>query len=162
MSKKLLMLLALFISVVFISGCISEKDETTESKFIPQTSLPSGFTYMGTNPEATIDIGTSQVKAVEGVYRHNMDDLYVQVIKNENPEELIARYKLRYKDANYDPFEEVYVNGHKATKVTDYSTISGKQEARYTMIWATEGFMLIVGGSSDVQSVMSLASATGG
>ncbi len=161
MSDKFVLLLLLF-STVFISGCIFDKEnETINSNFIPQTNLPSGYTYLGTH-ETSISIGNSSLNAVEGVYRYNGDDLYIQTIKNENPDALIAQYKLIYKDANYNPFEEVTINGHKAIRVTDYTTINGQQKPKYTLMWSAGKFMIIVGSSTDSYTVMGLATATGG
>ncbi len=157
MSDKSVLLLVLF-ATVFISGCIFDK-ESMKSDFIPQSNLPPGYTYMGIH-ETAVPVGDTSLNAVEGVYRYNGDDLYIQAIKNENPSALISRYKLKYKDANYDPFEEVSFNGHKATKVADYPTINGKQKPKYTVIWATGEYMLIVGSSTEASSVMALATAT--
>ena len=161
MSNKFIILLVL-LTTVFISGCIFDKEkETIQSDYIPQTNLPSGYIYMAIH-EASIDIGNSSLNALEGVYRYNGDDLYIQTIKNENPDALIAQYKLRYKDANYNPFEEVTINGHKAIRVTDYQTINGEQKPVYTLIWSTGKFMIIVGSSTEPYTVMGLATATGG
>ncbi len=161
MSDKSVLLLVLF-ATVFISGCIFDKDKANiKSEFIPQENLPNGYTYMGIH-ETAVPIGDTSLSAIEGVYRYNGDDLYIQAIKNDNPEALITKYKLKYKDANYNPFEEVSVNGHKATRVTDYPTINGKQQPKYTIIWASGKSMLIVGSSTEVYPVMALATATGG
>ncbi len=162
MSKRIILLLALFVTAVFVSGCISGRDDnpTSVSDYIPQTDLPAGFTYMGTH-ETAIDISGSLINVTEGVYRYDKDDIYIQVIEDDNPEALISRYKLRYKDANYDPFQEISFNGHRATQITDYPTIGGKQTAHYTIIWPAKGFMVIVGSSSDAQAVIALATATG-
>jgi hypothetical protein len=159
MSNKFVLLLLLF-STVLISGCIFDKEKATNSNFIPQTNLPSGYTYMGTH-EVSIDIGNLSLSAVEGVYRYNGNDLYIQAINNDNPNALIAEYKLIYKDANYDPFENVTVNGHTALKVTDYAIINGQQKPKYTVLWSTGKFMIIVGPSTDSNSVMALATVTG-
>ena len=160
MSNKFVLLLFL-LTTVFISGCIVDKEDDLKSDFIPLTNLPPGYTYMATH-ETSIDIGNSSLNAVEGVYRYNGDDLYIQTIKNENPDALIAQYKLKYKNANYDPFEEVTVNGHTALKIKDYATINGQQKPKYTLMWSAGKFMIIVGSSTDSYSLMGLATATGG
>ncbi len=164
MSNKRILLLVLLTSVL-ISGCIFDKDGTgkqiNESKFIPQKDLPAGFTFMAIH-ETSVDIGNSSINAIEGVYRNNKgEDMYVQALENNTPSALVNEYKLMYKDANYDPFEEIFVNGHKATKVKDYNTINGQRTLHYTIIWATEKYMMLVGASTDAESVMNLASATG-
>ena len=160
MLKKPILLLVLLATSVFISGCIFGNGADTPEG-IPETDLPAGFTYMGAH-EAPVNIGGSLINATEGVYRNsNGEDVYIQLIKNDKPDALIDQYRLQYKDANYNPFEEVSINGHKATKVTDYTTINGKQKAHYTIIWAADKLFVIVGSSTEPQSVMSLASATG-
>ena len=164
MSNKKILLLVLLTSV-FISGCIFDKDDNGKqingSKFIPQKDLPAGFTYMAIH-ETSVDIGNSSINAIEGVYRNSKgEDMYIQALENNSPSALINEYKLRYKDANWDPFEEIFVNGHKATKVKDYTTMNGQQTPKYSIIWATEKYMMLVGSSIDAQSVMNLASATG-
>ncbi len=164
MSKKFILLAALFIAVS-ISGCISDRgtdtNQTIKSDSIPQTNLPAGFVYMGIH-EAAVDIGGSLTNATEGVYKYNnKDDVYIQIIENDKPDALITQYRLRYKDANYDPFKEVSLNGHNATQITDYSTIDGKQVPYYSIMWSSKKSMIIVGSSSNAQAVIDLAIATG-
>lgn len=158
--------LLLLIATVFISGCISDKDNETNTTvkpdLIPQTNLPVGFTYMGTH-DAIVEIGDSLMNAVEGVYRYKEGYFRIQVIEDDKPEALIARDKLRYKDANYNPFQDVSFNGHKATQVTDYSIRDGQQKPLYTIIWVSGNNMIIVTSeeSTDPQAVIALATATG-
>lgn len=156
--------LLLLIATVFISGCISDKDNgtntTVKPDLIPQTNLPVGFTYMGTH-ETPVSIGDILINATEGVYRYSEEDVYVQVIKNDNPENLITKYKQRYKNANYNPFMDISFNGHKATQVTDYTLINGQQMPRYTVVWAAGDNMIIVGSSLNPKVVTALATATG-
>lgn len=111
--------------------------------------------------ETTLDIGNSSMAAVEGVYRYNGEDIYVQAIETNDPATLIQEYKDRYKDANYDPFEEVSFNGHKATLVKYFVVVEGKQQPRYTAIWGAKEHLMIVGSFSDNQTVITLATATG-
>ncbi|VVB92559.1 Uncharacterised protein [uncultured archaeon] len=164
MSNKL-WISAVLIITVLISGCIFDKEKVnpnSTSEPIPQTGLPTGFTYMGIH-ETLVDIGGTSINATEGVYRYNnVDDVYIQVIKNDNPEDLIAKYKSSYKDVKYNPFKEISLNGHKATQVMDYSTINGKDTPNYAIIWATEKAMIIVSSpTSDNNTVVALATATG-
>ncbi len=116
---------------------------------------------MGTH-DTPINFVTPSINATEGVYRTNKgEDAYIQVIENDNPEALVSQYKQQYKDAMYDPFQEIYLNGHKATQVTDYTTINGKQQPNYVVIWATEKAMILATSpTADAQTVMALASAT--
>ena len=161
MSNKFVLLLLLF-STVFISGCIFDKEKATiKSDFIPQTNLPSGYTYLGIH-ETSINIGNYSFSAVEGVYRYKGNDLYIQTIKNDTPDALITQYKMQPKYINAkNPFEDVTVNGHTALRVTDYPTINGQQKPQYTVMWSTGKFLIIVGSSTDSYSVMALATATG-
>ncbi len=162
MSKKLWISAVLIIAL--ISGCIFDKekvDTNSTSVVIPQTGLPVGFTYMGTH-ETSVPIGGNSINATEGVYKYNnVDDVYVDLIKNNNPQELINQYKLKYKDANYNPFKEVSFNGHSATQIKDYPTENAKQIAIYTIMWSNGSSLIIVGSSPDADAVLSLATATG-
>ncbi len=160
MLNKFVLFFILLISAVFISGCVT--NEVAGSDIIPKSNLPVGFTYMGIHDGAEVDFGSTVINATEGVYRNNGNDFYIQVIKNENPQALIALYKEKYKDANYSPFEAVSVNGHNATKITDYSQTTTGQEPYYTIMWANEDNLIIVGSpTADAQTVMALAAATG-
>ena len=160
-------MLILLVTAVFIAGCIDkDKDANPPVKYelIPTTGLPDGFTYMGIH-EISVEIGSTLINATEGVYRNNGDDFYIQVIKNDEPEALLAQYKLQkqkeFKSGN-SPFQEISLNGHKATQITDYSTRNGKQQPNYAVIWATEKVMILVSSptAADAQTVIALASAT--
>lgn len=166
MSYKSALTLILFITAVLISGCIFDKDKENtnppaKTDLIPTTGLPDGFTYIGTH-DILIDFATPSINATEGIYRTNKgDDAYIQVIENDNPEALISQYKQQYKNARYDPFQEISLNGHKATQVTDYTTINGKQQPNYVVIWAAgKNMFLVTSPTSDAQTVIALASAT--
>lgn len=129
---------------------------------IPETDLPSGFTYMGTH-NASVYIGDILMEATEGVYRYNdRDDVYIQIIKNDDPEALITLYKEGYKRAKYSPFVEISMNGHKATQVTDYATVDGKQVPNYAVVWTAGDVMIIVASpTASAATVTALATATG-
>ncbi len=166
MSYKSALTLILLIIAVLISGCIFDKDKENtnppaKSDLIPITNLPDGFTYMGTH-DTSVNLDVSLINATEGVYRTEKgEDVYIQVIENDNPEALISQYKQQYKNARYDPFQEIYLNGHKATQITDYSTVNGKQQPNYAVIWATKKAMIIATSpTADAQTVIALASAT--
>ncbi len=163
MSNKFVLLI-LLVSAVFISGCTDKNNGTNppvKPDLIPTTNLPAGFTYMGVHV-TPVEIGGSSINATEGVYRNSGEDVYIQVIKNDNPEALITQYKTMYNNVRYNPFQEITLNGHKATQVTDYSTINGKQQPHYAVIWATEKAMILVSSpTADAQTVIALATATG-
>lgn len=164
--KKPVILLILFTTAVFISGCIFDEDsgkKSGASELIPSTGLPEGFTYLGVH-ESSVDIGGSSINSTEGIYKNSGDDIYIQVIENDRPEALLAQYKSqiknRYKD-DYNPFEEVSFNGHTATKAIEGTIIKGQTTPRYSIIWTSDSYMIIVGSSSDPGAVMALAAATG-
>ncbi len=167
--SKIYIILSIFIAAsILISGCIIDPDngtkgnetKTINSDIIPTINLPSGFTYLAVH-DADVDIGNSSKKATEGVYRTDQgEDIYVQVFETEKPEELLDEYKAQYKDAGYDPFTEIFFNGHKATKVMYYFTSSGQSLSKYHVIWTTNNSMIKVGSSTDAQKVINLATAT--
>lgn len=154
-------------TMVFISGCLDNKTNenpvnktgTIASEQIPTANLPSGFTFMAVH-ETDVDIGNSSEKAIEGIYRTDGDDIYIQVFNSETPESLIDEYKSQYKDANYDPFTEISINGHNTTQVKYYIIRNGTQIPEYNLIWATKNSMIKVGSSLDAQKAIDLAKAT--
>lgn len=173
MSKKFILLSLLIIVSVFLSGCVFEDaskanqttgpDQTIGPDFIPRTNLPTGYTFMAVH-ETTIDIANTTVSGFEGVYRYGGDDIYIMAIKSDNPEALFSQYKadmrLKFKP-DYNPFEEISINGHAATKFTDITILNGKETQRYSIIWTKGEYMIQVGSSSDPMIVATLASTTG-
>ncbi len=168
MSKKIIILSMFLATMVLISGCIDDKgnkdpesNETIISEQIPTTNLPPGFTFMEVD-ETTESISNFPREAIEGIYRSDGDELYIYVFKNETPELLINEYKSEYKDANYDPFTEISINGHNATQVKYPVTDNGTQILKYNIIWTTKNSMIKVGGSPDLKKVKDLAEAIKG
>ncbi len=168
MPKKYVLLSILIIASLFFSGCIFDKNNNKQNQtigpdFIPKTNLPPGFTFMGVH-ETTMDIANSTFNGFESVYRYGGEDFYIIAIKQDNPETLLSQYKADLRKqfkVDYNPFEEIAINGHSATKFTDAIIANGKQELRYSIIWANKGYMIQVGSFSDAMPVVSLASATG-
>ncbi len=154
-------------ALIFISGCITDQNgnkenntSTIKSELIPTINLPAGFTFM-TVHETENPIGNSSLKSIEGVYRTDTgDDIYIQVFKTDSPQALIDEYKSQYKDAGYQPFTEIYFNGHKATQVMYFYTKNGKSEPKYNLIWEAKDSVIKVGPSTDTQKVINLATAT--
>ncbi len=168
MSKKYILLSILLIAPALLSGCIFGNDNNTNQTiapdFIPKTNLPAGFTFMGINNVFKMNIANSTYEGVEGVYRNGGEDIYIQTIKNDNPDVLLSKYKedIRQKfPPDYIPFEEITINGHPATKFSDIRTVDGKQQIRYNIMWAKQDYMVQVGSFSDFGTVVSLATATG-
>lgn len=170
MSNKFILLLISLIAAVFISGCIDVTKtpvQTAGQALIPTTGLPPGFTYMGTNNNADpMDIGGKLFNYTEGVYRKSGDDfeIYIQVIGTETPGALLEQYKSDIKKKlgdRYNPFEDISLNGHPATKIADFTVMNGQPKTVYRISWVTEKSMVIVGESSDFQEVKDLATATG-
>lgn len=175
MMKKLVMLSVFVAFIVLFSGCIDDKGTDPANKTqnttsnadnlqyenIPRTNLPSGITFLDVH-ESEVEIGNITKEAIEGIYRTDSDEdeVYIQIINNETPPTLIDEFKSYYKEANYDPFTEISINGHKATQVKYYVVKNGKQVPKYTIIWATNNSMIKVGGSTDTKTVIDLASAT--
>ncbi len=166
--SKIIIILSMFLAtIVLISGCIDDKNnkdpinktQTITSEKIPTVNLPSGFTFM-VEHETDVDIGNSSMKAIEGVYRNDGDEVYIQVINSETPEALIDEYKSQYKDANYNPFTEISINGHNATQVKYYIIINGTQIPKYNIIWTTKNSFIKVGSSVDARKLTDLATAT--
>lgn len=170
------LLIILLIITVFSSGYIFGKyngtslnnqgaslnNQTTRPDFIPKIDLPAGFTYRSMH-ETKVDINGAQLSAIEGLYKYKEGYADIEGIKNDNPDALINQYKSRYKYANYNPFQEIYFNGHKATLVTDYSIRNGQQKPLYTVIWNNSSYVFIVFNEepTDAQTVIDLATATG-
>lgn len=168
MSKKYILLSIILIAPILLSGCIFENDnnanQTVTPDFILQKDLPAGFTFLGINNEFKMNIANSTYKGVEGVYRNGGEDIYIQTIKNDNADVLLSKYKeeLRQKfKSDYNPFEEITINGHPATKFKDIRIIDGKEQIRYSIMWAKQDYMVQVGSFSDFVTVVSLATATG-
>ena len=167
MSNKFILLIILLATTVFISGCVFNQDDQkkagTESEFILKTNLPAGFKYLGVH-EIPFEIGSSSVNATEGVYRYGDEDIYIQVIKNDDPAALMTQYKSDIKkefNSDYDPFKEITINGHKATQVTDFSVIDGKDTPRYGVFWTNNNYLIVVGKSFNTNTVVTLATAIG-
>ena len=140
----------------------SLNNQTTGPDFIPKINLPAGFAYRSMH-ETKVDINGAQLSAIEGLYRYKEGYADIEGIKNDSPEVLINQYKSRYKYANYNPFQEIYFNGHKATLVTDYTIRNGQQKPLYTVIWSNRSYLFIVFNEepTDAQIVIDLATATG-
>ncbi len=157
----------LIITSVFSSGCLFENknkvNETIGPDFIPRTNLPSGFTFMGVH-ETTMEIGNSTVNGFEGIYRYGGNDIYIVALKQDNPDALLSQYKSDLRKqfkSDFNPFEEISINGHAATKFTDAIIRNGRQNFRYSIMWVNKGYMIQVGSFDDAMTVVSLASSTG-
>jgi hypothetical protein len=160
MSKKIIWIPVLLI-IAILTGCTNT---TVSTDLIPTTNLPSGFTYVGSHV-ISVSIGGSSINATEGVYKNNGDDVYIQVIENDNPQALLAEYKLQIQNefkSGYNPFQDISFNGHNATQVTDFTTVQGQQRQDYSVVWATGKAMILVASpTADLQTVIALAKATG-
>lgn len=165
--KKVIWLSAVFIITVFISGCITSNQPSTSatsgntiSGMIPMANLPSGLTFVAVH-DVNVDIGNSPKKAIEGIYRTPQnEEMYIQVFSNYSPDALISEYKAQFNNVSYEPFKDVYFNGHNATEVLSYSMNSGKSVEKYSIIWKNNNVVIKVGPSVDIQVVRNLASVT--
>ncbi len=158
MLKKIICIPLLFITAILISGCTT----TTAGPDLIPKDVP-GFTYIGVH-ETPVSIGGASINATEGVYKYNDNDLYIQVIENDNPQALLAQYKEQIRKefrSDYNPFTPISINGHDATRVTDSYIVKGQEKPDYTIVWATGKEMILVGSpTADLQTVVSLANAT--
>ena len=78
----------------FVSGCIDDKTgnntvnktDTIKYEQIPTVNLPSGITFIGVT-ETYVQIGNSSRKAIEGIYKTDIDDddLSIDVFNTETP-----------------------------------------------------------------------------
>lgn len=164
MSIKSISLLILLAAAVLFSGCVSDKDgnKVNESGLFPKTNLPGGYSLEAVH-DTEVNIGNSSFNATEGLYKYNSGYAEIQAVKNENPADLIDLYKSEYKEAKYNPFEEISFNDHKATIVTDYVTRNGKSEPKYTVIWTNGNYMFIAFNEqpTDSKTVVAFATASG-
>lgn len=168
MSNKFILLIVLLITPVLISTYIFDHgkrtDTTASIDLVPETNLPDGFTYIGSH-ETPVNIGGSSINATEGVYRNNGDDIYIQVIENDNPQALLAQYKEQIQKefkSKYNPFTPISINGHDATQVTDFDIVKGQQRPDYAVVWATgKAMVLVASPTADLQTVIALAKSTG-
>ncbi len=154
MLKKIIWIPLLLITAILISGCTN-----TSTDLIPK-DVP-GFTYIGSH-EIVFDVGG--VNATEGVYKHGDDDLYIQVIENDNPQAILVQYKEEIQKqfkSGYDPFTPITINGHDATQINDFGVDKGQQIQDYKIVWATGKEMISVASpTADLQTVIALANAT--
>ncbi len=163
MLKKIIWIPLLLITSILISGCTTT---TTGTDLIPKTNLPPGFTFVAVHSDnsTNMNIGGSLVSYTEGVYSYNGNDLYIQVIESDNPQALLAQYKLdiqkEFKSA-YNPFTPISINGHDATQVTDFDVQKGEPKQDYAIVWTTGKEMILVASpTADLQTVIALANAT--
>ncbi len=166
MPKKYVLLSILIIAS--LSGCIfdnnnNKQNQTIGPDFIPRTNLPPGFSFMAVH-DTTTEIANTTFNGFEGVYRYGGEEIYIVAIKNDNPETLLTQYKADLRKQfrpDFNPYEEISINGHAATKFTDAIIVNGQQQMRYSIIWANKGYLIQVGSFTDIMPVVSLASATG-
>jgi hypothetical protein len=171
MSNKYILLSILIIGSVFSSGCLFENNNNSNNKanqsigpdFIIKTNLPPGFTFEAIH-DINAKIGNSYINGSEGVYKYGGKYIYIQAFKSDDADALFSQYKEDLREdfrKDYNPFEEISINGHAATKFNDFRVENGETQPRYNIIWAKGDYLVQVGSSSDPMIVFSLASATG-
>jgi len=160
--RKPIIVFFLIFAFAIVSGCISQDSKTSTPKppisevkiddLIPKEG-PPGFRYLGTHDVVFLE----NVTGLEGVYQDSYGaNLYIQVVNMSNlveAEELIRKYKSQdfLKNLSYNPFEEVYISGHKATKITTYYTKAGRNAPHYSYIWNNESFVFLVTGNTETE-----------
>jgi hypothetical protein len=161
-------LIILLITLVLIYGYIFNQGKAANTAantdLIPATNIPDSFAYLGSH-ETPVSIGGSSINATESVYRNNGNDLYINVIENNNPQALLAQYKEQIQNefkSKYNPFTPISLNGHDATQITYFNIVKGQQRPDYTVIWTTGKAMISVASpTANLQTVITLAKATG-
>ncbi|MDW7733682.1 MAG: hypothetical protein SCH66_14795 [Methanolobus sp.] len=183
MVNKLILVSALIIMMLFVSGCTDEQDPDSGQEVNNTTNtgvnadisgmsaedlavisdLPEGYEYIG-SPSLTVEKVQKEyvnmsgiVAAAEGLYKAGDVDLYVDVIEMESPElaeEFVSEYMSGFKQLSSGTrFAEDSFNGHSVTVIKTYSTVGAKQVPRYTYIWSNENFVFVVGGATDDTSM---------
>lgn len=183
MVNKLILVSALIIMMLFVSGCTDEQgpdggqevNNTTNTgvdadisgmsaeNLVAISDLPDGYEYIG-SPSMTVEDVRNEyvnmsgiVAAAEGLYKSGDVDLYVDVIEMESPElaeEFVSEYMSGFKELpSGTRFAEDSFNGHSVTVIKTYSTIGAEQVPRYTYIWSNENFVFVVGGATSDTSL---------
>lgn len=148
--KKMLYMLLIFLMLMTVTVGISSSRDN-----IPKNDLPLGFTYIGVH-DTSVDIGAISIAGIQGDYIYNnVDNVFVTIIKDDNADELAARYKSQYKDVGYDVFESISFNGHSAIRIKVF--LSGNWH--YRIMWTEDSSMILVGTLQDVNALLSLAVA---
>ncbi len=161
-------MIILLITPVLIYGYIFNQGKgvntAASTNLIPAANLPDSFTYLGSHG-TPVNIGGSSINATESVYRSNGNDLYIDVIENNNPQALLAQYKEQIQNefkSKYNPFTPISLNGHDATQITYFDIVKGQQIPDYMVVWITGKAMISVASpTADLQTVITLAKATG-
>ncbi len=167
MKIKFVTVFVLLVAAVLIAGCINGKDgENTAlpgSEILSKTNPPVGFTHEATHP-IVVNINGNLMNATEGVYGYKGDYLLIQIIKNDKPASLVDLYKADLQKefkTGESIFEEITFNGHNATQFRDYTVTKEGTKPSYSVIWANDKYMFVVGSYSDAGTVVNLAAATG-
>ncbi len=191
MVNKLVLVSALIIMMLFVSGCTDEQNpdsgqennvtDVGENADITEMSaedlatvddLPESYEYLGA-PTLTVEevqreyVNSSGITdASEGFYKADSVDLYIDVIELESPEiaeEFVSEYRSGFRElASGTRFTEESFNDHSAVRIKTYSTVGGEDVPRYTYIWSNDRFVFVVGGATEDYTMLStIAEATG-
>ncbi|MBN2110546.1 MAG: hypothetical protein JW705_05590 [Methanosarcinaceae archaeon] len=183
MPNKLILVSALLILMLCVSGCTQDQapesgqkvanttnaanssdiSEMSVEELVAIDALPEGYEYLG-SPSMTVEnVQTAYVNssgivaAAKGFYRSEDVDLYVDVIELEGPElakGFVSEYLSGFRELpSGTRFEEDSFNGHAVTRIKTYSTVGGEQVPRYAYIWSDQSFVFVVGGATDDHSM---------
>ena len=180
-NKLIILLTALVIAMVAVSGCtdedtpdVEEIGELTVTDMVTLDEIPEGFEFLGVREISVDDVQAEYanvsgvVGATDGIYRNGDDQVEIHIVAIECTdadvaEELLLQYKSSFKPlARGDRFVEQSFNGHFATRILEYTTFDSEQVERYSYIWSNDGIVFDVSGStSDETLTRFFAEATG-
>ena len=151
----------LLLMTILLSGCSEDTGEDFKNY--------SGYEYIGMHTISDYnDLSGKIINSSEIIYLDNDDfNVYLQIIELKSKAatvEFISNYKSQYKPlVNDNRFNELFFNGHNATRITSYTYRDGGiQVPIYQIIWNNDSNVFIVKSNSDLESsAMNLAIATG-
>jgi len=151
----------LLLMTILLSGCIEDTSEDFKNY--------SGYESIGMHTISDYnDLSGKIINSSEIIYLDNDDfNVYLQIIELESKAatvKFISNYKSQYKPLVVDNrFNELFFNGHNATRITSYTYRDGGiQIPIYQIIWNNDSNVFIVKSNSNVESSsLKLAEATG-
>lgn len=174
--------------MIAFSGCVDNNAVNGTDSNNPETNptsgesaagistletLPAGFEYVDTIPLSTDEIKNNYnagnvsgiLNGSEGIYRDsNKTEFHIDVIELEDEKatnDFITAYKSSFSPLGTGSrFTDESFNGNSAVKITDYVTVAGKDVPRYSYIWSSENYVIVVFGNTDKETpVRNLAEA---
>lgn len=184
MKKMVILLLAISLIMLAVSGCINDNDTDeeiegstplmgTSGEVVEVEEAPAGFEMIGVrelSPESVLNgVGSEDTidAASQGIYK-NGDDVEVQIsaiecTDTDAAQTLVNDYKNEFNPmAQGERFTEHSFNDHFATRIIWHVTVGGEDVPRYAYIWNTDNMVIQVRGTtSDPDLLFAFAQATG-